>query len=83
MRADIFPGCFLIGLLAGCGGGGGDGGSVGSQPVPTVGTGPADCVAGSADGFSCNNIALAKNVTLATLGGTAGNDIWGWTDVVS
>jgi len=80
MRADIFPGCFLIGLLAGCGGGGGDGGSVGSQPVPTVGTGPADCVAGSADGFSCNNIALAKNVTLATLGGTAGNDIWGWTD---
>jgi len=80
IRADVFPGCFLIGLLAGCGGG--DGGSVGSQPVPTVGTGPADCVAGSADGFSCNNIALAKNVTLATLGGTAGNDIWGWTDPV-
>ena len=79
IRADVFPGCFLIGLLAGCGG---DGGSVGSQPVPTVGTGPADCVAGSADGFSCNNIALAKNVTLATLGGTAGNDIWGWTDPV-
>ncbi len=78
-RATFFPGYFLIGLLAACGGGGDDS-NVSSQPVPTLGAGPADCVAGSADGFSCNNIALAKNVTLATLGGTAGNDIWGWTD---
>ena len=76
----------LIGgvLIVACGGGGGGGGGSGgsSQPGLTLGTGPADCVAGDADGYSCSNIALAKHVTLATLGGTQGNDIWGWTDPV-
>ena len=78
MRAEFFPGYFLVGLLAACGGG--DGSGVGGQPVPTLLNGPADCVAGDADGFSCGNIGLARLVTLATLGGSAGNDVWGWTD---
>lgn len=69
--------------IVGKGGGGGGGSSGGTSPAElTLGTGPANCVAGNADGFSCNSIALAKHVTLATLGGTAGNDIWGWTDPV-
>jgi len=63
-------------FLESCGGSSG-----GSNPAePTLGTGPADCIAGMADGFPCNEVALAKHVTLPTLSATAGNDIWGWTD---
>lgn len=45
-----------------------------------LGTGPADCVDGRADGYHCSNVSLAKHVPLSILGGNAGNDIWGWTD---
>jgi choice-of-anchor B domain-containing protein len=72
-------GYFLIGALAACGGGG-DGGS-NSPPFPPVfGTGPADCAGGSADGYACSNIGLARHLTLQTLGASSGSDVWGWTD---
>jgi choice-of-anchor B domain-containing protein len=70
--------------IAACGGGGG-----GNSPQPitvtpppsfNLGVGPAQCVGGVAAGYSCNGLNLQKNVSLATLGGPAGNDIWGWTD---
>jgi choice-of-anchor B domain-containing protein len=67
--------CCLLGSLVACGGDG----SVG-QAAPVLGAGPANCVAGSADGYPCNNVGLAKHITLAALGGSSGNDIWGWTD---
>lgn len=37
------------------------------------------CVGGSASGYPCNNVDLASFTPLANLGGTAGNDIWGWS----
>ena len=72
----------------GCGGGGGGGGasSVTASPdplPPPLGTGPATCINGDADGFSCSGISLRKRVSLETMGGTAGNDIWGWFDAQS
>ena len=78
-RSCYAVGYFLIGSLAACGGGS-DGGS-NSPPFPSVfGTGPADCAGGSADGYSCSNIGLAKHLTLQTLGASSGSDVWGWTD---
>ena len=73
-------------FIVSCGGGGGGGG--GSAPPPQIpppglidtGTGPANCIDGSADAFSCSGISLAKRVTLETLGGSTGNDSWGWVD---
>jgi len=38
------------------------------------------CSNGFAGGFPCSGISLNKQVTLATMGGTTGNDIWGWFD---
>ncbi len=38
------------------------------------------CVAGSAAGFSCRNVALLAWLTRSALGGGQLNDIWGWTD---
>ena len=68
-------GYFLIGSLAACGGGSD------SPPFPSVfGTGPADCAGGSADGYACSNIGLARHLTLQTLGASSGSDVWGWTD---
>ena len=76
--------------LSSCGGGSG-GASSGSastppppppppSPPPQSTVGPAECVNGTADGFACKGLNLAKRVTLEGLGGPAGNDIWGWTD---
>jgi len=65
--------CCLLGSLVACGGG-----DSGGQAV--LGAGPANCVAGSAAGYACNNVGLAKHITLAALGGSSANDIWGWTD---
>ncbi len=65
-----------------CGGGGGSAAPAPPPPppAPQFGVGPAQCVNGSADGFPCNAVHLRKHVTLAAMGGNAGNDIWGWTD---
>ncbi len=80
-----------VALLSGCGGGSG-----GSAPAPSVAasqpepepttpptslsTGPAACTDGSADDFACDGISLASRLPLDAMGGTAGNDIWGWHD---
>jgi choice-of-anchor B domain-containing protein len=81
MRRFLLLGISAL-LLTACGGGGGSSRAPAPAPPPppTTGVGPASCVNGSADGFACNGIRLRKNVTLAELGGNAGNDIWGWTD---
>ena len=47
---------------------------------PRVGTGPEDCTDGSAGEYPCKGISLQSQVALDSMGGTAGNDIWGWSD---
>jgi choice-of-anchor B domain-containing protein len=60
-------------MIAGsCGGGS-------SSPVALT-TGPNVCAGGNAGNFSCSGINLRKRVSLATMQGTGGNDIWGWVD---
>lgn len=49
-------------------------------PPPSSTVGPADCVNGMAAEFSCSGFNLAKRVPNEDMGGTTGNDIWGWTD---
>jgi len=73
----------LVVAITACGGGSSSSGgaAVAPQPPPPVfGVGPADCVGGTADGFACLGMRLRKHVTLASMGGTRGSDIWGWTD---
>lgn len=36
------------------------------------------CVGGLSDGYPCDNIGLLSRVNLTSLGGPAGNDIWGY-----
>jgi choice-of-anchor B domain-containing protein len=38
------------------------------------------CVNGFADSFACNGYDLQSTFTLNELGGSSGNDSWGWTD---
>ncbi len=77
-RRRLVLGYILGGAIASCGGGSN------APPLaplpPQFGTGPADCTGGSADGYACSNIGLAKHLTLLTLGASSGNDVWGWTD---
>lgn len=37
------------------------------------------CTGGSASGYPCSNVDLLSFMPLNQLGGTAGNDIWGWS----
>jgi choice-of-anchor B domain-containing protein len=69
-------------LLFGCGGGGSGSSSVVAPPTapPPLSTGPLPCTNGSAGDFSCSGISLSKRVALETMGGTQGNDLWGWVD---
>ena len=84
----------LTAILCGCGGGG-DANQppppttqpppvvtppVVVPPPPSVGTGPEDCTDGSAGEYPCRGISLQSQVSLDSMGGTAGNDIWGWSD---
>ena len=72
----------VVGLF-GCGGGGGGSPAPPSPPPPPpapLSTGPETCTNGSAGDFSCSGISLSKRVSLETMGGTGGNDIWGWFD---
>lgn len=39
-----------------------------------------ECIGGTADGFPCLNVDFLHQLTPAELGGSSGNDIWGWTD---
>ncbi|MXW20436.1 MAG: choice-of-anchor B family protein [Gammaproteobacteria bacterium] len=86
---------FLCAVLSGCGGGGGDANPppppppVTPPPPPppvappaptTLGAGPESCTDGEAGDFACRGISLEKRVSLATMEGTSGNDVWGWRD---
>ena len=77
--------CIVI--LSSCGGGGGGGSNPpAAAPAPpppapaSLSLGPETCSAGSAGNFACSGISLHKRVPFATMGGTQGNDIWGWRD---
>jgi choice-of-anchor B domain-containing protein len=39
-----------------------------------------ECVDGDADGFPCSNVDLLAELSPAEMGGSTGNDLWGWTD---
>lgn len=41
---------------------------------------PADCVDGMADIFPCSNVDLLAFLSPSDMGGSEGNDLWGWTD---
>ncbi len=73
--------------LVGCGQGGARTVALpdpGPLPPPAgLSTGPEACIGGSAGEFSCLGISLRKRVSLETMNGTAGNDIWGWVDTQS
>ncbi len=73
----------LTALLSACGGGGNKAaGPPGSGTTPPSGfsAGPEMCVGGSAGDFSCLGISLRSRVSLEAMGGTTGNDVWGWVD---
>jgi len=85
MKGNVtLPAAACLLCLASCGGGGGSGGgSPVPAPPPGMSTGPAACVNGVAAGFACSGVALRARVALDTMGGTAGNDIWGWVDTTT
>jgi choice-of-anchor B domain-containing protein len=64
----------------GCGGGGGGDGPPPFQPPPPLVTGPASCINDRAADFACGGIDLLRRVPYADMGGSGGNDIWGWVD---
>jgi choice-of-anchor B domain-containing protein len=72
----------LLQVLNGCGGGGTDASTAPAPPPPAapLATGPAECAGGVADDFPCSNVTLRSRVAHADMGGSAGNDIWGWAD---
>ena len=72
----------LVITLVGCGGGGVDDPPP-PPPPPPLSTGPDVCTSGSAGDFPCSGISLSKRVSLETMGGVTGNDIWGWLDTRS
>jgi len=74
--------CVVFLTSCGAGGGGGAPSGGGSGPTPPAGlpTGPTACVAGSAGGFACSGVSLRSRVPLQVMGGSVGNDIWGWAD---
>lgn len=81
---DLLPATACLLCIVSCGGGGGAGvGSPGPTPPPGLSKGPAACVNGVAGGFACSGVALRSRVALDTLGGTTGNDIWGWVDTTT
>ena len=83
MRVASTVAVLLALTLFGCGGGGGGSSApaaVPPVPPPPLSTGPEACTGGSAGDFSCSGISLRKRVSLETMGGLAGNDIWGWFD---
>lgn len=40
----------------------------------------AACINGMAGGFPCSGISLESRIAPADMGGTTGNDLWGWVD---
>jgi len=75
----------VLSLTAFCVACGGSGGAAPPPPPPPpppapLSVGPDICTNGSAGDFPCSGISLRKRVSLETMGGTGGNDIWGWFD---
>ena len=71
-------------LAGGCGGEGSEGGGTPPTPpetsVPPFDAQTVRCENGRAGEYPCSGVALRSRVTLATMGGSRGNDIWGWVD---
>ena len=44
----------------------------------TAAWGQTPCVGGMAGGYPCDNVDLMAHMPLSSIGGTNGNDIWGW-----
>ncbi len=42
-----------------------------------------ECIGGMAGGWACDRVDPYELLTLSAMGGSAGNDIWGWTDPVT
>ena len=78
----IFAAAALAALVAGCGG---SNSAPPTLPPPTgdLETGPAACNGSTAADFSCSGINLRSRVPLADMGGSTGNDIWGWVDALT
>lgn len=53
------------------------------QPPRYPPQGRINCVNGFAGPYPCKLFDLMSHVTLAQMGGTSGNDIWGWQDPVT
>ena len=69
-------------IISGCGGGGNGAPAELSSPQP-LSSGPEVCTGGNAGDFPCLGISLRRRVSLQSMDGTAGNDIWGWVDTAS
>ena len=72
-------------LASGCGGEGGgegDGSSTATDETAAASFGPktVPCANGRAGEYSCSGVSLRSRVTLATMRGGRGNDVWGWVD---
>ena len=77
-HGKLFPMAAWAMIIVSCGGGGSS--SPEPQPPPPS---PELCTNGSAGGFACSGISLNAQVSLETMGGTTGSDIWGWHDTQS
>ena len=51
-----------------------------SPASPPLGAGPEPCANGRAGDFPCDGISLRSRMALGVMGGTFGNDLWGWSD---
>ena len=82
-RQKIVVMTVLAVLVSGCGGGGSSGSVTLPPPTGNLSTGPATCSGSSAADFSCSGIDLRSRVPLTDMGGTTGNDVWGWADALT
>jgi choice-of-anchor B domain-containing protein len=70
-------------LVTSCGGGGSSGSVTLPPPTGNLSTGPATCSGSTAADFSCSGIDLRSRIPLTDMGGTTGNDVWGWADALT
>ncbi len=70
-------------IISGCGGNGNSTPPFLTSSSPSLGSGPAACVGGSAGDFPCSGISLRSHVSLQAMDGSTGNDIWGWFDAAT
>ena len=80
MEPDLKPALSVAWILLACGCGGGGGGGGGDSSTAPVGSLTVPCENGRAGEYSCSGVSLRSRVSLATMRGSGGNDIWGWVD---